>query len=304
MGRSGRRLKHAVEYVGFRGLTAAVRAASPSAAARWADGLGRFAFDTARVRRDVALQNVRERLAPAGGEPECEAIARRSYQVAARTFLDLLRGDRISDDELWRLVRRDEIERLLPVLREGKGGVLVSGHFGNWELLVLAVHRLGVPVGAMAGDQANPRVNTGVQEFRRRAGIVPISARHGLRAAIRCLRDDGFVATLMDQDARRKGIFVDFLGTKASAHTGVVSLAMRSGSPLVPGVLVDEGGSFRFVQGEIWRPDPGLDEAENLRSGAESFHEVLEEQVRAHPGNYFWAHRRWKTRPLVPEAPQ
>jgi KDO2-lipid IV(A) lauroyltransferase len=293
-----RRAKHLLEYLGFRALAGVVRAAGRGPAAGVAGVLGGFAFDVVGIRREVAMANVRDRLAPPGGEPEVRAIARRSYEVAARTFVDLLRADRLSDAELWRLVRREEIERLRAVLGEGRGAVLVSGHFGNWELAVLALRRLGIPVGAMAADLANPWVDARVKEVRRRAGVTPISARHGLREAVRCLRADGFVATLMDQDARRKGVFIDFLGTPASSHTGVVSLAMRTGSPLVPGVVVDEGSGYRLVLGETWRPRPDLDEAANLRDGAERFHRFLEARVREHPDNYFWAHRRWKTRPI------
>jgi lauroyl/myristoyl acyltransferase len=82
-----------------------------------------------------------------------------------------------------------------------------------------------------------------------------------------------------------------------------VSLAMRTGTPLVPGLLVDHDGTYRFVAGEIWRPDPQLGEEENLRAGAVHFHRFLEESVRRDPANYFWAHRRWKTRPPAGEDP-
>ena len=291
------RLGHGVEYVGFRALAAAVRSGPRRRAVSLAGALGRFAFDRVGIRREVAMRDVRERLAHPGGEGEARAIARRSYEVAARTFVDLVRIDRISDAELWSVVSRAEIEGLLPVLSADRGGVLVSGHFGNWELLVLAIRRLGVPVGAMAADQANPHVDERIKAGRRAAGIDPISSRRGLRQALRLLRANGFVATLMDQDARHRGIFVDFLGVPSSTHTGPAAMALRTGSPLVPGVLVDEGSRYRFVQGETWTASPDLDEAANLRAGAEHFNRFLAERVRADPGNYFWAHRRWKTRP-------
>ncbi len=297
MGSISRTAKHSFEYAGFLGLAAVVRAGSRARAAATATRVGRFAFDVTGIRRAVAIANVCDRLTPPGGKEEARAIARRSYEVAARTFVDLVRADRISDDELWSVVRREEIEGLLPVLEAGRGGVLVSGHIGNWELLVLAIRRLGVPVGAMAADQANPRVDARIKATRRAAGVEPLSARTGLRAAVRCLRSDGFVATLMDQDARHRGLFADFLGTPASTHTGPVAMAMRTRSPLVPGVLVDDGASYRFVRGEVWRPSGDLDETANLRGGVEHYNRFLEANVRANPGNYFWAHRRWKTRP-------
>jgi KDO2-lipid IV(A) lauroyltransferase len=102
----------------------------------------------------------------------------------------------------------------------------------------------------------------------------------------------------MDQDARRKGVFVEFLGAPAACHTGVVKLAIRSGKPLIAGVLVDGGsGTYRLVRGPVWRADPSRSDEENELDGTTVFHRFLEEQVRAHPGNYLWAHRRWKTAP-------
>jgi KDO2-lipid IV(A) lauroyltransferase len=79
---------------------------------------------------------------------------------------------------------------------------------------------------------------------------------------------------------------------------------MRADAPLVPGVLVDCGRSYRFVLGPVWQANPALGEEENLRSGAEHFNRFLAEQVRRHPENYFWAHRRWKTRPPGEDGPR
>jgi KDO2-lipid IV(A) lauroyltransferase len=265
-----------------------------------ATALGAFTFDVARIRRRVAVENVLARLGPPGGRREAERIARESYRVVARTFTDLFRGDRESEESLWRMIRRSELDHAVRVWKEGRGGLLVSGHFGNWELMVLAVRRLGVPVGAMGKDQSNEAVNEQLRQARTRSGITPLSSsRRGLREVVRFLRRGGYVATLMDQDAGRRGMFVDFLGTPASTHVGTVSMAVRTGTPLLPGVLIDERGRSRIVLAEPWRPPPpeecSPDEA--VRQGVLYYTRFLEEQVRAHPENYFWAHRRWKTRP-------
>lgn len=294
-----RRAKRAIERVGFGLLLALIRPLPRAAAARLATLLGGFAFDVVRLRRKVAVANVTERLAPAGGRAEAERIARESYRVMARTFLDLLRVDLVDDRTLWRLLRREEFERFREFGEQERGALMVSGHFGNWELLVLGIRRMGLSVHAVAGDQANGVVDRHVKEARERAGIPTFSSRRGVRAALEALRAGGYLATLLDQDARRKGIFVEFLGTPASTHTGVVAMAMRAGLPVLPGVLIDGGGgrSYRFVAGELWRPDPARSREENLRAGVEHFARFLEAQVRAHPENYLWAHRRWKTRP-------
>ena len=296
---AGRRAKHALETLAFRAFVGTVRGLPHGSAVRLGAALGRFAFAVG-LRRKVAVNNVLERLAPDGGRPAAERIARESYEVAGRTFVHLLRADLLDDKLIWRLVVREDIETIR-TFRDASGTILVSGHFGNWELLVLAIRRAGIPTAVMAGDQANAYVDEALRATRARAGVRPLSARSGLRDALGLLREGGCLATLMDQDARHKGVFVEFLGAPASAHVGIVNLATRTGSSVLPGVLVDESGRYRLVLGDAWRPRSDLSDEENARAGAEHFHRFLEEQVRRHPGNYFWAHRRWKTRPKEPQ---
>lgn len=290
-----RRLRHRFEWLGFALLRGLLSVLPYRAAVALGSGCGRLAFELG-VRRRVAVQNVIERIAPEGGQREAERIARESYRVMARTFTHLMIADRIDDGTLWRLIPRGDVDSLT-ALRGAGSALFVSGHFGNWELAVIAIRRSGVPLVALAGEQANSAVDLALRDVRARAGLQPLSARSGLRDAIRLLRDGTSLVTLPDQDARAKGIFVEFLGAPASAHVGVASLAQRTGAVVAPFVLVDAGGRYELVRGSAWRPEPGATKEENERAGAEHFHRFLEEQVRRRPENYFWAHRRWKTRP-------
>lgn len=293
--RHPRRWRHRFELLGFYLLRGAVLVLPMPAAVAVGAALGRLAFALG-LRRRVAVENVEQRLAPAGGKREAERIARESYRVAGRTFVHLLRSDRLDEAALWRLVSRADVERLA-ALRGDSAALFVSGHFGNWELAALALRRCGTPLAALAAEQANPSVDVALRGVRARGGIRPLSTRSGLRDAIRLLRHGTSLITLPDQDARSKGVFVQFLGAAASAHVGVASLAQRSGAALVPFVLVDRRGAYEVVSGTAWRPDPSAKKEDNERAGAEHFHRFLEEQVRRHPENYLWAHRRWKTRP-------
>jgi len=294
-----RGVRRLLESTGFVLLAGLVRHVPRRFARAAASRLGGFAFDVAGIRREVSVRNVLERLGPEGGRPEAERIARESYRVMARTFVDLVRLDRIGRDATDPLFPPEGVEWFRGFVERGEGAVFVSGHFGNWELMALAIRRLGLPLRVVAGRQANLVVDERLRATRRRAGIETLSPGRGMRRALRALRDAEFVATLMDQDARRKGTFADFLGVPASTHTGMLALAIRAGTPLIPGVLVDRGDSYEFVRGELWRPRPDRAEDENVRLGVEHFNRFLERQVRLHPENYFWAHRRWKTRPPV-----
>lgn len=289
-----RRIRHGAEAAGFRTLTGLVRGVSRRRAMAIGAGLGHFAFDRG-IRRQVAIRNVLEHLGPRSPE-EARAIARESYGVMGRTFTDLLRADLTTEDVVWELTDRGAFRPLADLHAQGRGGVLVSGHFGNWELLVIAIRRYGMPAAAMAGDQANPAVDAVLRGLREAAGVEPLSARSGLRDAMRVIRRGGFVSTLMDQDARHRGVFADFLGAPASTHVGPASLAARTGAPLVMGALTGNGDRYEFRLGPVLRfPEKGT--AEELRDAAVTYNRWLEGEVRRAPGNYFWAHRRWKTKP-------
>lgn len=295
-----KRARRGLETFGFSLLVHGARGLSPRRARALGAAVGRFAFDRARIRREVAVRNVIDHLRETDPE-RADAIARGSYEVIGRTFVGLLRGDRIPEEETRDLLTPEQADTFRRLYAEGNGVLLLSAHFGDWETVLLAVQRLGIPVAALAGDQANSSVDRSVRALRRRAGVKPLSARRGLRDALRFLRDGGCVATLGDQDARRRGIFIDFLGTPASTHTGVFSLARRTGAVVVFGVCVDRDDRRELRLSEPWRSDPEADEAEELRAGAVWYTRALEEEVRQAPDNYFWAHRRWKTSP--PDAP-
>ena len=106
------------------------------------------------------------------------------------------------------------------------------------------------------------------------------------------------VAVMCDQDARRRGVFVPFFGRLASTHKGAAQLAYRYGVPLIPflGFRQEDGTHVAQVHPPL-RAAPGSDESEFVQTTMEQFHVILEAAVRAHPGQYLWQHRRWKTSP-------
>jgi len=286
-----------LEWIAFLGLGGLVRALPRGAALSLGTAMAFFAFDVLRIRRRVAIQNIEKHFSPPGGRAEAVRIARRSYAVIARTFVDIFQAPKVTNEGMWKLISYKDVENVAQVVAQRNGAILVSAHFGNWELLIHSFSRIYPKVRVIVGDQSNRRVDAAIKEIRERGGVPAISSRKGIREAVRFLREGGAVGTLMDQDARKHGIFVDFLGAPASTYTGMVALALRSGVPFIPVLLVDGGNSYRIEIATPWEPREGASEEENIRAGAMYYNRFLEEQVRRHPENYFWAHRRWKTSP-------
>jgi KDO2-lipid IV(A) lauroyltransferase len=298
-----REARWTLEWIAFLVLGGLAQMLPRRAALFLGTALASFTFDVLRIRRRVAIENIEKHLPLPGarlpgGRREAVRIARRSYAVMARTFVDILQSPKVSNEEMWKLISYDTVERVAGVVRNANGAVLVSAHFGNWELLIQSFSRIFPRVRVIVGDQSNRRVDAAVKRIREKGGVPAMSSKTGIRDAMRFLREGGAIATLMDQSARKHGIFVDFLGAPASTHIGMLALAIRAGVPFLGVLLVDhDGGSYQIEVSAPWAARDGASEEESLREGAVHYNQFLEEHVRRHPDNYFWAHRRWKKSP-------
>ena len=127
-------------------------------------------------------------------------------------------------------------------------------------------------------------------------GVIPQESR--ARAIIRSLQRGEFVALTADQDAGRNGVFVEFLTRRASAHRGPAAIAVSQGCPIVFTYIHRLPGP-RFVGhyvGPLW-PDPGMEGEEAITELTQRLHDHLAHAIQQYPEEYFWGHRRWKTRP-------
>ncbi|MBI4410720.1 MAG: lysophospholipid acyltransferase family protein, partial [Gemmatimonadetes bacterium] len=219
-----------------------------------------------------------------------------AYAHLGREAMALLRLASVDRQELVRRTRVSGLHQLREALAAGRGVVLVTAHLGNWELggALLAAH--GVRLAAVAQRQGNPLVDTVLNRARERLGVQVIERGRASSRALEALRAGYVVAFLPDQDARRAGVFVPFLGRPASTHRGPALLALRAGAPLFVGVVLRSGAGYEARVEEVEASREGSVEDVVYRLTA-AFTRKLELAVRSAPDQYFWHHRRWKTRP-------
>lgn len=311
-------MKDLLEYAGVRAAEAGFSALPEGAARRVGRGLGRLAAAPLRVRRGVVRRQVTAAL-PGRSPAEVAAIVRGCYEHFGGEIALLARYGRLSRG--WLLERTagvDEARRVArDALGEGRGPLVVTGHLGNWELggAVLSA-ALGVPLAAVVKRQRNPRVDRRLAALRRGLGIEPIHREEAARRIPAALGAGEAVALVADQDARHRGVFVPFLGRPASTFRGPARLALARDVPLLFGALVREGEGYRLHLERV--PRPGRDHeppdgrrgpAREPADGEAAERELtrrwvarLEGAIRARPEQYFWFHRRWKTRPPENDA--
>jgi KDO2-lipid IV(A) lauroyltransferase len=289
---SMRTIRHRVEYAAVRGALALAGSLPIGVARGIGAGFGDLAY-TLGVRRAVSVDNVGRSLGVA--DAEASRIARRSYRNLGRSLMEFAAFRRWSAQELLAQVDFEGVENFARAREAGRGAVCVAGHFGNWEMLGAAIMALGYPVSFLVGQQANSRVDDVMNDLRRAQRVGIITRTSALRKVLLTLRANEFVALLADQDARRNGVMVDFLGRPASTVRGPALFAVRAGCPLIPIFIHREKDRHRaLAEAPIWA-DPSLDEEAAVLDLTRRHAEALSRQVRAHPEEYFWPHRRWKT---------
>jgi lauroyl/myristoyl acyltransferase len=189
-----------------------------------------------RVRHNV-WDNMRHVMGPTAPKSELRRAARQVFRNTARYYVDLIYRPRLDTQRLYdrQLTHYGLEENLLAPLRQGKGVVLVSGHFGNAELVIQGLLPLGVKALALTEPLEPPALSRLVHRLRSSTGhtFLPVSLSN-VKATLRYLKAGGMVALMCDRDIEGRSLRVPFFGSPASMPVGAVELAMRTGAPLVP----------------------------------------------------------------------
>jgi KDO2-lipid IV(A) lauroyltransferase len=260
--------------------------------------LGWKAYRVFRFRRRVSLDNI-ERARPFVSDSEsADRIACASYVNLGRSVMEFAAVARLDAAAIRDVVDIEGRESFDQALEAGRGAVVFTGHFGNWELGAAAAGAYGYPVHVLAASQANPLVDREINRLRGKHALGVIHRESELRKVFRALERNEFVAFAADQDARRHGTFVDFLGRPASSHKGPALFAVRRNAPVVAGFIHRVGGGRHTIQlhPPMW-PDPSLAEDDAVGDLMQRYTDALADAVRKHPTEYLWAHRRWKSKP-------
>lgn len=299
-----KRQQHRAEYALYVGIVRLCGWLPLGAVRRFADGLGRFAFSVIRIRRSVTLANLAAAF-PERTERELRGIGLRTYRNFARTFIEFLRFPAMTGDEIASLCDFPCQDLLEWAKANGKGALIVSGHFGNWEIVGPALAHRGYAVSGIVGRQKNRLVDEAAKKIREDKGLRVIRVGASLRNVIHALRANEWVEILADQDAHADGVFVDFMGRKASNHPGPAVFAIRTGAPILFGYgLRLPDGRYRVEAERLAFEDTREATAENIVRITQAYTSLLEKAVREHPDQYFWMHKRWKTKPPEEKSSQ
>ncbi|HEY7118646.1 MAG TPA: lysophospholipid acyltransferase family protein [Tepidisphaeraceae bacterium] len=289
-----------LQLLGVRVVSMMMQCWPVNANLRTAKRLGDLMYRFDRKHRERALANLR-RSFPELSEGQREVLARRSMQELFMFFVEMLFTTRLLRIDTWaQYVVLENFEVPLDLLLRRKSGlIMLTGHYGNFEILGYLLATLGFPTSSVARPLDNPHLSEFVFGVRERQGQRIIAKKGATQDVIEVIESRGAVGFVADQNAGSKGIFVDFFGRKASTYKSIGLLAMQYEVPVVIGYSRRVDDQFKFVVGaqDVIFPADWKSQDDPLRYITQRYTKALEDAIRADPGQYWWVHRRWKTRP-------
>ena len=264
---------------------------------RIAASIGKFFYHHLPVRRDIALINLKLCF-PEKSADEIESILEKAYVNVATVFCEFLYFPKFTRENLREIVEfPDEARRLIEfALERGRGLILISGHFSNWELVALAI-------GAFSPKQFtivvhpfhNKAVDGLANKYRGLFGNSTVSMENSVRASLSTLRENGIVALLADQSSAKETLPANFFGITVPTFQGPSIFALRTRAVVQFGFPIRKSdGTYRLHLQEIDYDDLKDDSEASVMELTQRHVNALEGFIRKYPENWLWFHKRFK----------
>jgi KDO2-lipid IV(A) lauroyltransferase len=270
-------------------------------ARRLSDLLGRLWFRVDMRHRRVALDNLTLAFGGEKSNREIRLIAKQVFRNIVHVVYEVGWSLHLQPKDLDAFFSVKGFANLRAAVRKGKGVLVLTGHVGNWELMPVAAVMAGYSANVLYRPIDYAPLDRFFAEARARFGLKMIPKDASLLRVFRALKRGETVAMLLDQNVGlHKGVMVEFFGRRACTSYGLAYIALKTGAPVLPFFVVRDGRCFTAEIGpEIPLIKTG-DHQKDLEENTQRYNDALEAVIRRQPDQWFWVHRRWKTRPYSP----
>jgi KDO2-lipid IV(A) lauroyltransferase len=228
------------------------------------------------------------------GLPDPDSVVAGMWRSIARNLAVFARLPDIDRKNVHQWIRYDGFEHYQAAKARGRGVLFATAHLGNWELSAYAHALLAEPMNVLVRPLDNPYVDALVEKRRTLSGNRVIGKHEAARSILRALHGNEAVGILADQNVLPgEGVFVNVFGVPACATSAFAKIAHHTGAAVIPGFAFwsepDRSYVLRFY--------PVIPISGDLIADTQAIQRAIEHAVRAHPDQWLWIHRRWKTRP-------
>lgn len=205
----------------------------------------------------------------------------------------------LTPDNVYNIVEVEGLDYCRQALKEGKGILLFTAHFGNWEIAAAAISYLLEPIVVSYRPLDNVVLDDIVARIRSATGNTLLSATKAMRRMLRYLQNNRIVGILIDQNmARHDGVFVEYFSRLACTTDAVAHLALRTKAAVIPSfALRIPGGKYRLIFGKPIETTETGDLERDVLVNTQEYTKAIETMVRQYPDQWLWVHQRWKTKP-------
>lgn len=261
-------------------------------------GFGRFVGNIAFYfysRRRVAYADMKAALGAQYSEKERWSLVRRNFAHWGQMMVEVLRFPKLDKDTIEQTMKVHYLDGYFDVFKEKKGGIFLTAHFGNWEMMqVLPPRIFNEPLHVLARGQKFPKLNAFLNSLRESLGTVVTTRGMEIRNLLHSLRRGEWVGLLGDQDAgKTSGMILPLLGRKTTVPTGPFEFAGRTGTSVIPVFVARQQGPYHEIYvGKPVKCRP--DSQEDIEAGARYYISLLERFVKKYPEQWLWETKRWK----------
>jgi len=252
-----------------------------------------------RIRRTVVRDNLRTAFPDMTAERR-RATAQAMWEHLLLMVVEIAHANRVVHKTTWRKhLRIHGMEEIVRTLWLDRPKVILSGHYGNFELAAYLFGLFGLKIFSVARELDNPELDRFVTEFRESRGQSILPKKGSAPDVAQVLDEHGAIGLLGDQAAGPKGCWVEFFGRPASVHKAIGVFALSASAPVMVCTATRRRGLFDYdlrLEG-VADPAAGREETADLTALSQWYTSILEQAIRREPAQYWWVHRRWRGEP-------
>lgn len=286
-------------YGAVRVAICVVQALPRPACERGARALARLITRSVRIRRAVVRDNLRIAF-PDWSEARTDRTIEAMWEHFLLMVVEIAHAQRVIQKTTWRRhLRIHGMESMVRLLWSDRPKVILSGHYGNFELAAYLFGVFGFRIFSVARELDNPLLDRFVTRFRESRGQRILPKKGSAPDVELALQANGAIGLLGDQAAGPKGAWVEFFGRPASVHKAIGLFAVSSGAPIMVCSATRRHGLFDYDLRLEGTADPALGgpETAGLKEVSQWYTTLLETSIRRAPEQYWWVHRRWRGGP-------